>query len=446
MNRTPPQAIVPYLRTKIRRNLVSLFPAIALLSQPLLAEDLLQVTHYALEQDQQLRISRLGVDIRQQQLQQTESLLLPSLSGSARYTQSYDTRYSGDNHNESYSISLTQKLYHRDSSKRIEQSSVRSEESQLALEEVQQQLLLRTATAYFDQLSTEDALQLAQQEKHAVAEQLKQSRQQFNVGATSKTDLQEVQARFDLVHAQWISARAAVENSREALYEIVHHELTTLHRLNPSTPLPASESDSQQQWVDRALNNSLALQQLQKQLESAKLGTEVERSADYPTLNLVGALSHSNNRNSNYGADSDSYSLGLQATLPLYNGGNTRARVSEALLLQQQAAASLEQQQRSTIKTIRSNVLAVNTASELIKAQQQVLSSAQTAFNATETGVAVGTRTMADLLDAQKELYSARRDLAQARYDLLLTRLTLKQSAGVLMLEDMEAISQLLQP
>ncbi len=417
---------------------------LTLLSQPLLAEDLLQVTHYALEQDQQLKISRLGVDIKQQQLQQSKSLLLPSISGTVTYDQSDNSRYSGDNQSDSYSLSLTQKLYHRDSSKRVERSKVLSEESRITLEESHQQLLLRTAIAYFDQLSAEDALELAQQEKRAVAEQLKRSQQQFNVGTTSMTDLQEVQARFDLIHAQWVSARAALENSREALYEIVYRELAALHPLDPSTPLPSSESDSLQQWIDQAMENSTALQQLRKQLESAKLTTEVERSADHPTLSLVGSLSHSNNRNSSYGADSDLYSLGLQATLSLYSGGNIRAKVSEALLLQQQAEASLEQQKRSTVKTIRSNVLAVNTAAELIKAQQQVLSSAQTAFNATRTGVEVGTRIMADLLDAQKELYSARRDLAQARYDLLLAQLTLKQSAGVLTLGDIEQVNQLL--
>ncbi len=416
---------------------------LALLVQPLQAEDLLQVTHYALEQDQQLKISRIGVKIKDQQLLQAESLLLPSISSSASHDQNESSRYSGDNRSEVYSISLTQRLYNRDSSKRIEQSETLSEESRLTLEESYQQLLLRTATTYFEQLSAENAVQLAQQEKHAVAEQLKQIRQQFEVGTASMTDLQEVQARFDLVHAEGVSARAALENSREALYEIVHRELSPLHPLG-SNKLPITQTYPLQHWIDLALENSLELKQLQKQLESARLTTEIERAAHYPTLNLVGSLSHSSNQNRNYGPDIDSYSLGLEATLPLYTGGNTRAKVSEALLLQQQVEASLEQQQRSTVKTIRSNVLAVNTTLEMIKAQQQVLSSAEVAFEATRTGVEVGTRTMADLLDAQKERYSAQRDLTQARYDLLLARLALKQSAGLLTLEEIEQVNQLL--
>ncbi len=420
--------------------------SLTLLSLPLQAEDLLQVTHYALQQDRQLEISRLGVAVKRQQQQQAQSLLLPSLSGSATYDYNDYSKFADENRAESYSLSLTQPLYHRGSLKTLAQAKVLSTESELSLELARQRLLLQVATAYFAQLAAKDALHLAAQEKSAVARQLKQIQGHFSVGASSLTDVQEVQARFDLVNAQLVSARATVENSRETLFEIINRDLSQLQPLGNAVPLEQPLPSDIQQWVNKALKNSLELRQQNKLVESAALSAEVAKSGHYPTLDLVGQLSSNNNSNSLYGSDNDSYSLGIQATLPLYSGGATRAKVSEARLLQQQAETMLEQTKRSTVKTVRSNYLAVNTAIELVKARTQALSSAETAFQAIQTGVEVGTRTTTDLLDAQTDLYSAHHDLAQSRYDLLLARLSLKQSSGVLALSDIEAVNRLLEP
>lgn len=429
----------------MKKRLLSLTTTLALLSTPLLAEDLLQVTHYALEQDPQLQISRLGVAIKQQQQQQAQSLLLPSLSGSASYNYGDNSKFSDENRSESYSLSLTQPLYHRDTLKTVAQTRVLSEESELGLELARQQLLLQVATAYFDQLSAEDSRHLAEQEKRAIAEQLKQTRNHHRVGTASLTDLQEVQARYDLVNAQLVSARADVENSREALFEIINRAPSPLQPLRKEAAIERQERTTLQQWIDTALEQSLSLQQQRKRVESARLAIEVEKSAHYPTLDLVGQLSNSDNSNTLYGADSDNYSIGIEATLSLYRGGSIRAKISEALLSLQQTEVTLEQKRRSTVKAVRSNHLAVHTTLELVKANQQALTSAETLFHAIQRGVEVGTRTTADLLDAQKEHYRAQHDLARSRYDLLLAQLSLKQSSGILRLSDIETVNRLLE-
>jgi outer membrane protein len=422
--------------------------ALTLLSAPLQAEDLLEVTHYALEQDQQLAISRLDLSIQQEQQYQAAALLLPSLSTAASYEYGDNSRYAGQNRTTAYSFNLTQSLYHPELQKQLEQTAVLTEERKLVLNLTQQQLLLRVATAYFDQLSAEDSLQLAQQEHNAIAEQLKQVHQKYEVGSVSMIDRQEVQARFDLVNAQQISAKAAVSNSREVLFEMVNHELSALQplmaELTTDRLLAPPTLDGVEPWIKQAINNNIELQQLEKQLRSATLSTEIAQSAYHPKVDLIAQLASSDNSNSNYGSDSENYSVGIQATLPLFNGGSTRSKVTQARLQRARIELQQEQKKRSIIKTIRSNYLVIQTAIELIKAQAQAQLSAQSAFRATRSGMEVGTRTTADLLDAQRELYSTQRDLARSKYELILARLNLKQSAGVLSLEDIEGVNRLL--
>ena len=418
--------------------------ALALLSTPLLAEDLLEVSRYALEQDPQLQISRLDTRIQQEQATQTRALLLPSLSSSIQYEYGDNSRYRDENRGESYSLTLSQSLYNRAQQKQLEQAEITTHEKRLQVELERQQLLLQTASAYFDQLAAVEAVTLAEQELQATAQQLKQSHKQFEVGAASMTDLQEVQARYDLNHAQQVSAKAALSNSRERLFELINRDFSRLQPLQQKIPLQPPSPQQPEAWVEQALQNSIALKQLEQQRQAATAAIEAADAGHYPTINLVGSLSRNENSNSLYGGDYDTYSVGLQASLPLLNGGSTRSKAAQARQQRQQIEARQEQQRRSTVRQVRSSYLAVTTAIQLVKAQQQVVTSAETALRATRSGAEVGTRTTADVLDAQKELFSARRELSQARYDLLLSRLTLKQVVGTLTLEEIESVNLLL--
>ncbi len=430
----------------MNKRLQTFTAALALLSSSstLQAENMLEITRAALEQDPQLQIARLDREIQQEQATQARAPLLPSLTTSASYDYGDNSRYSNENRGESYSLTLSQSLYNRAQQKQLEQEKITTREKMLGVEQEQQQLLLRSASAYFDHLSAEESVRLAEQELNATAEQLKQIRKQFEVGTISMTDLQEVQARYDLNRAQLVSAKAARSNSYEVLFELVNREISKLQPLQPQIPLQPPAPQQPKAWIEQALEQNLALQQLEQQRQAATAAIEAARAGHYPTVDLTGSLSRNENSNNLYGSDYDSYSVGIQATLPLLNGGSTRSKVTQARQQLQQIEAKLEQQRRSTVKRVRSSYLAVVTAIELVKAQQQVVASAETALKATHSGVSVGTRITVDLLDAQKELFSARRSLSQARYDLLLSRLTLRQEVGTLTIEDIESVNLLL--
>ena len=77
-----------------------------------------------------------------------------------------------------------------------------------------------------------------------------------------------------------------------------------------------------------------------------------------------------------------------------------------------------------------------------VKALKQATVSSESALEATQAGFEVGTRTIVDVLAAQRELFRAQRDYAQARYDYILNSLRLKQAAGTLSPDDLKAINQ----
>ena len=80
------------------------------------------------------------------------------------------------------------------------------------------------------------------------------------------------------------------------------------------------------------------------------------------------------------------------------------------------------------------------TAISRVKALDQSRTSSRSALEATEAGFEVGTRTIVDVLNAQRDLLLAERDYAQSRYTYVLNRLILEQAVGELGVEDLEAV------
>jgi outer membrane protein len=80
-----------------------------------------------------------------------------------------------------------------------------------------------------------------------------------------------------------------------------------------------------------------------------------------------------------------------------------------------------------------------------INALKQAVVSSQSALEATEAGFEVGTRTIVDVLQSQRDLFRAKRDYSRSRYVYLVQTLQLKQAAGILNIADIEAINGWLQ-
>ena len=99
-------------------------------------------------------------------------------------------------------------------------------------------------------------------------------------------------------------------------------------------------------------------------------------------------------------------------------------------------------QSRLASQQSRTAFLDVVSGISQVKALKQALESSNIAFEATQAGFEVGTRTSVDVLISLRETYRARRDYASSRYDYLIDNLRLKQAAGILQEDDIFEINR----
>ncbi len=412
------------------------------------AEDLLELYQQAQRSDPQLRAAEAAYQAASEGRPLARSSLLPQINLSANIARSYSDIKQPASAEKTYtttgySLSLSQALYHKDYYVQLEQADTQIAQAAAQRDAADQGLLLRTADAYFSVLRAQDNLASAQAEKKAVEQQLKQTKQRFDVGLIAITDVHEAQARYDATVAAEIVARNAVDTAREGLREITATIPDSLAKLNGEMPLLTPEPANIDEWVETALAENLSLIATRASVTLADQTLQRVSASSNPTLDLVASHAYSDQSDvSASGVEGNTTSVAIQFSLPLYTGGRITAQSRQARAQLVQAQEGLDQQVRATEREVRSAYLGVLAAKSQVQALKQSLASAQTALRATEAGFEVGTRTAVDVLDSQRALYAAQSNYAGARYDYLIATLALKQAAGTLALTDLEAINQ----
>lgn len=350
-----------------------------------------------------------------------------------------------------WGVELTQTLFRWSQIVDLKRADKLIAKAEALREAAQQDLIIRVAQRYFDVLAAEDRLTSIHADRTAIARQLEQAKQRFEVGLIAITDVQESQAAYDQSVANEISAKRSLATSRNFLREITGEYVSSLSAPKEEFPLILPEK-SEKDWVDMSLNQNLNLVASRLDEKLARDEISFRKDGHYPTLDLVartdGQLRDGTGTNnaapSIIDDEFDRNSIRVQFTLPIFAGGGVSSRVREAVYLHRASREQLQRVTRETERQSRDAYLGVLAEQSRVRALEQAVSSSRTALEATQAGFDVGTRTIVDVLNTQFSLYVAITNHYQSRYDYILNVLRLKQAAGTLQIQDLERIDQFL--
>ena len=321
-------------------------------------------------------------------------------------------------------------------------------------EAAEHDLLVRVSQAYFDVLTSEDNLELVQNQKKAVSEQLASAQRNFEVGTATITGVRDAQARFDLANAQAIAAENELRTKRLALNMVVGLSDAKPKRLAKSTVLVEPPKEDVNAWVSQAQTNSPAVRQAQLAVEVADYEMDKATAVHKPTLDAQMTYGRTENLKGSFVGTTYAStptttwnpSVGLVLNVPLFAGFSGVYKVKEAIALKDKAQSDLENARRGTEQATRNTYFGLLAGLSQVKAYEAAEASSQSALDANKLGYSVGVNINIDVLNSQSQLYQTKRDLAKARYDVLVTNLKLRQAAGTLTPADLQPINDLLVP
>jgi outer membrane protein len=456
----------------IRRPLVIALAAAvslsALLPATASAEDLLQTYELARTADPQLAAAESNrLAIREGQVQ-TRAAMLPQIDGSASITKgrSYSrgnnsvnadgTINPGDSDTESTTrstgVNLSQMVYDRGNFTRHKSAKALAQAADFQLAASGNDLITRTSASYFNVLIALESLAAAEAAETALKKQFDYASKRLEVGLAPITDVHEARAQYDSARANTILARNAVEDSYQALAEITGQQVRNIKGLPKDYQPSLTESRDADGWVSTAIENNPALRAKELQVSSTEADVETARAGHWPRLYLSGSYGDSTTwgerdiLDATRDIDSRTFgpSVGLTLSVPIFSGGATQSGVRQALARRDVAADELEQQKRLLVRNTRNAYQTLVASISEVEARRLALVSAQAAYDASQVGLEVGTRTVLDVLQNQNNLFTAQLEFARARYNHLQSRLLLEQAAGTLDIADVQDVNRLL--
>jgi len=355
-----------------------------------------------------------------------------------------------------WNAELRQTIFRWDQLVGLKQAGKRVAKAEIDFEAAQQDLILRVVNRYFAVLAAEDRLTSIHADRIAIARQLEQARQRFDVGLIAITDVQESRAAYDQAVAAEIQTKRELATAREFLREITGEHIPALSAPSDEFPLLSPNPANEGSWIDLALDQNLALVASRFDEEIARDEIAFRRTGHYPTVDLVASYDTSNtdisdvrfagmlSPNPNFPTDNTQDSISIQFSVPLFEGGRTSSRVREAVYLHRASREQLHRIARETERQTRDAYLGVLSEISRVNALAQAVESSRTALEATQAGFEVGTRTIVDVLNSQRTLYLAITNHFESRYTYIGNVLALKLAAGTLQVQDLEQIDRFL--
>ncbi|MGD8589246.1 MAG: TolC family outer membrane protein [Chromatiales bacterium] len=431
------------------KSLTKLLPFLLFLMLPgAQARDLLAVYELALQNDPQLKAAEEQLNSARLTENIAKAQLRPTIGLGATYDYSdrdiIETRLNladGTFSDTFLGLNLTMPLYRRQLYVQLEQadSVIAQAEAQYAAAQID--LMARSTSAYFLVLAAEDDLRVAKSETEATGRQLEQAQQRFDVGLIAITDVHEAKAAYDGARASEIASENNLDNAWEALFEIIGPSpKTELAKLGDGLELLPPKPNDLQQWSDTAQQQNFELIANQSNLETIRQEIEIQRSGHYPSLNLVGGYDMNRSTNDST-TEANTARIGLELSVPLYTGGLVTAQTEQAWANFRAAQQQLDQTRRAVNRQVRDAFRGVLSNISRVDALKAATVSARSALESTQAGYEVGTRTIVDVLNVQRNLFSSQRDYLGSRYDYIINGLALKSAAGNLTEEDLKRVN-----
>ncbi|MCB5189337.1 TolC family outer membrane protein [Methylobacillus arboreus] len=417
-------------------------------------ENLLSLYEKALQYDAQYKAAEANTAAEREEINKSRALFLPRVQFGAsvghgvtdRTTQTslgaVDSRLNYDIHN--YTLSLRQSLFNKESlaTYRGAEASVQSKEALLLKENAT--LISRLAATYFETLYAQEKAEVLRSNIAATSQQRDQAQRRYDNGEGTITEINEAQANLELAQAELITTENSLDVFKQTLSNMTGTIVNEIAPLNTAQlPLNVPDSDNLDFWLQQSLGNNPEIAAARLSVEVARQDVEKRRAGHFPTLDLVGVRSYSeNDSNNTLGSRFDTTTFALQLNMPLFAGGFTSASVRQAFNRVDAAEELLNLRTRDIEANTRKYLNSIRSGLQALAAYRQAVKSSEIALEGTQKGFAAGTRTNIEVLNAQQKLFRSRLELSRVQYVLVNDIINLKQAAGMLNESQLHALNQ----
>jgi outer membrane protein len=323
----------------------------------------------------------------------------------------------------------------------IRAANTRVEAGRADLRATEGDVFTEAVAAYMDVIRDRSIVQLNQNQVRVLDTNLQATRDRFEVGDLTRTDVAQSEARLALSQSTLAIAEGRLETSEENFTRVVGDPPGDLQPPPPLPPLPTTP----EQAVEIALANNADLVAIAARARAAGFDVASARGERLPTVSAVSSTRYFNALGTNDDGgtvgtipnSTTSTGVGLSLRVPLYQGGAAGARVRQAQALRAQFIEQAIGVERLVVANTRAAFAVYQASLEAIESNAIAVAANELALEGTRAEQTVGTRNVLDVLNAEQELLNAQVALVTARRDAYVAGFQLLNTMGQAEAEDL---------
>lgn len=315
----------------------------------------------------------------------------------------------------------------------IKGAETRVEASRMQLRGTESDTFVGVVGAYMDVIRDEAIVGLNRENVKVLEVNLQAAKDRFQVGDLTRTDVAQSDARLSVARGQLEQAQAQLISSKESYIRVVGSPPGQLEDPPALPNLPNAPDDA----VDVALKNNPVLLAAQRNSDATRFDIAAAKGARLPTLSGVAGGNYSNylgsfgaGTNPQPGQSGSSGTVGVQFSLPLYQGGGPSAQVRQAQERRAQALEQATDTERGVIAQTRSAYAIWKSSLEVIASSQRAVEANKLSLEGVRAENSVGNRTILDILNAEQELLNSQVTLVTAQRDAYVAGFALLAAMG----------------
>lgn len=314
-------------------------------------------------------------------------------------------------------------------------NSVRAAQSRVKagqdnLRGVESDVFTAVVAVYMDVLRDSAIVGLNRNQVEVLKTNLEATRDRFEVGDLTRTDVAQSEARLAIAQSQFEGAQAQLVASKERYVQLVGHEPGSLSQPPELPNLP----DSTDQAVGIALEQNPDLAAVKKLVDASKYDVGAARSSRLPKVQAVAEDSYSHFLNSlGNGVPAqtrNAMTAGVQLSIPIFQGGAAGAQIRQAQARSGQAMEQMIEAERGVIAQTRSAYASWRASRAVIASSEKAVSANTLSLEGVRAENSVGNRSILDILNAEQELLNAKVQLVSAQRNAYVAGFSLLSAMG----------------
>lgn len=384
-------------------------------------------------------------------LPQSIAGVLPSLDLSAAITKVIQTNRSNGSSNltqNNYGLNATQTIFNFGVFEQIAQAKHSVQSAAYILSAAGQDLMVRTARAYFAVLQAEELLNYTKQQRDFIYQQYQATQKRYDHREATITDLNQAKGAYELMAVQLTQAQESVYTSYQNLEQITAKNYDGLAKLKNNFPLVTPRPNKLIAWVNKAKEANLNLLSAKENMLAQHENVNVQKGNYLPNITANGSYTRgrelltSDTSNALITGHYHELQGGLNLQWNVYQGGLTNSQVRAAAANYQQAYAQRDQAYLNAITNTRISYDNVTQGINEIKMAKLAMQSSTIALIKAEKAYRAGLLTVTDILQIQNILFQAQKEYVNDVYSYLVDVLLLQQAAGTLSVRSMMVENQ----